>query len=201
MQQLPRRQLLDTLSGPAHRRGHSAAPRGRIPGRPRPDGRHAPGGRGSGACAPSPAARAAVDMRVAGHDLGVGDGMTSARLHRHPLPVCRIALDRRLDRHPVVRQVPPCDARVHPLHAPLLDRAGQAPVRLIGLRDQQQPRGVAVKPMHDPGTAGLRTPARARCRGSSTRSRASRPSAPGPDAPRGRPACRARPGARPRTQT
>ncbi len=59
-----------------------------------------------------------------------GDRMAPACLHRHPLAVGGTARDRRVDRHPVVRRMSPREGRVAPLHPPLLDRAGQAPVRL-----------------------------------------------------------------------
>jgi len=48
-----------------------------------------------------------------------------------------MARDRRLDGHRAVGEMPPRERRIHALHAALLDRAGQAPVREVRLRDQE----------------------------------------------------------------
>src|SRR5206468_3332776 len=69
------------------------------------------------------------------------------------LAVLGMAGDRRLDRDRALREVAPGERGVEALDAPLLDHGGEAAVRRLRLRDEEQARRVAVEPVHDAGPA------------------------------------------------
>ena len=75
------------------------------------------------------------------------------------------------------------------------DELPAAAVGLLGARDDEQARGVAVEPVDDPGPVGASPPAMVR---RAARGRASPTRGPAPGARRSLPACRSRAGARPR---
>src|SRR3989441_170346 len=84
---------------------------------------------------------------------GVGPGVPPAGEHGHALAVLGMAGDRRLDRDRALREVAPGERGVEALDAPLLDHGGEAAVRRLRLRDEEQARRVAVEPVHDAGPA------------------------------------------------
>src|SRR5438445_507607 len=49
-------------------------------------------------------------------------------------------------------EMAPDEGRVHALHLALLDQPREPLVCAVGLRDEQQPRGIPVEPVHDPRT-------------------------------------------------
>src|SRR5881397_2233426 len=79
--------------------------------------------------------------------------MAAALRDRHPFAFFGMARDRRLDVHRTLAQMAPYKRRVHACDRAPLDGAGESPVREITLRDDEQPRGVAVETMHDAGPA------------------------------------------------
>ena len=100
--------------------------------------------------------RSSVDSRQQPLDLEVGARL--ARLvgvDRHQHAVAAVAADRRVDRAGA-RLRPPVDQRqVFAPHAPLHDHLLERAMDGVVLGDDQQPRGVAVKPMDDSGTPRL----------------------------------------------
>src|SRR6266568_1608210 len=81
----------------------------------------------------------------------VRDRVAPPREHRHALAIRGMARDRRLDVHGALRKVAPGEGRVHTLDLAPLDHAREAAVREVGLRDEQQTRGVAIEAVYDPG--------------------------------------------------
>src|SRR6266436_5840321 len=81
------------------------------------------------------------------------DRVAAPRQYGHAFAIRGMACDRRLDVHRALRKMAPCERGVHALDLAPLDHAGEAAVRKVGFRDQQQARGVAVEAVHDPGPA------------------------------------------------
>jgi hypothetical protein len=78
-------------------------------------------------------------------------GRPSATDDGHALSVSRVAADRGVDGELVRQDVPPRERRVAAGDASLGDRPAQGAVRRVGLGDEEQPRGVLVEPVDDPG--------------------------------------------------
>src|SRR5437867_69333 len=95
-----------------------------------------------------------VGLREARHHRRVRHRVAAAGEHRHPLAILGMPRDRRLDVDGAVREVAPGEGSVDALDFALLDQAGEAPVRAVGLRDEQQSRGVAVEPAAGGGAGG-----------------------------------------------
>src|SRR6266568_863023 len=152
MQQLPRRERLEALGRPPlGRRDAPAAAEGVLPvahdrvshvRQMHADLVGAPG-----------AERHAqqVGLREPRGHPHVRDRVAPPPEHRHALAIRGMARDRRLDVHGALRKVAPGERRVHALDLAPLDHAREAAVREVGLRDEQQTRGVAIEAVHDPG--------------------------------------------------
>src|SRR5438309_152595 len=94
-----------------------------------------------------------IDLREPRDDGRVRHGVPPSGEHGHALAVLGMAGDRRLDRDRALREVAPGERGVEALDAPLLDHGGEAAVRRLRLRDEEQARRVAVEPVHDAGPA------------------------------------------------
>src|SRR5712692_335221 len=92
-----------------------------------------------------------IGLREARGHPHVRDRVAPPRQHRHALAIRGMTRDWRLDVHGALRKVAPGERRVHALDLAPFDHAGEAAVRKVGLRDEQQARGVAVEAVHDPG--------------------------------------------------
>src|SRR3989449_1189158 len=154
VQQLPRSERLEALGGAAlggrdapaaPERGLAIAPDGIAPGRDmHADLMRAP------RAEPHPQQ---IDLREPRDDGRVRHGVPPSGEHGHALAVLGMAGDRRLDRDRALREVAPGERGVDALDAPLLDHGGEAAVRRLRLRDEEQARRVAVETMHDAGPA------------------------------------------------
>ena len=107
--------------------------------------------------------------------------------------VVAVAADRRLDPARARRRAPADEGEVGALERALADERGEPFVRLLGARDDEQPRRVAVEAVDDPGPLGLA----ARDESRRARRRACPRAGRRRDGRRGRRACRRRRGARP----
>src|SRR5438105_9210040 len=93
-----------------------------------------------------------VGLGEARHAGGVRHRVPTTRQHGHSLAVFGVARDRRLDVDGAGGEMAPDEGRVHALHLALLDQPREPLVCAVGLRDEQQPRGIPVEPVHDPRT-------------------------------------------------
>ena len=127
----------------------------RRPGRRRPAGRSRRDARGSGASGRSPAARAGARARQELDHLEVCDRvLRRVGVQRAAGRVAPVAADRRLD-PPAARPRAAADEReVLALEPAPLHERPQALVRLLALRDDDQPRRVAVEAVDDPRRSG-----------------------------------------------
>ena len=93
----------------------------------------------------------------------LADRLAASGDHCHPLPLPGITPDRRLDPGRRFGHLANHDRTVAPVHRPVLELAGEVPVGNIVASDHQQPRGVAVEPVNDPGPVDTadRRPSRA----------------------------------------
>ena len=100
-----------------------------------------------------PCHRAQGEQRIAttGRDhVVLGRRRAAAGHDRHPLPVARIASDRRLDPPARRRYLATHQRQVLLLDAPIPELAHQARLGELGLGHHDQPTGLLVEPMHDP---------------------------------------------------
>src|SRR5579859_1838669 len=90
-----------------------------------------------------------IGVRESRDEARVRHGVPATLRDRHLLPFPGMPRDRRLDVDGALAQMAPDERGVHALHRATLDRRGETPVRKIGLRDDQQPGRVAVQAVHD----------------------------------------------------
>ena len=166
----------------------------------RPDGRSPAGARGSGACGRSPACtRSSVALGSACSSVEVRARLARVvGVDRHAGAHAAVAADRRVDRAAARRRAPLDEREVLAPIARARERRLQRAVRVLGLGDDQQARGVAVEAVHDPRALGLRAAGRAP--GQRLRERAGAVAARRVDDHRP-PACRRRAAARPRRRS
>jgi len=97
-----------------------------------------------------------LERRVVGHR------RPAARCDRNPLPVDRVPPDR-FGNDSLVPPDPAADQRqVRPDDRMRLELGGERSLRLVGLGHHQQPGGVLVEPVHDPGPDGPADPGQVR---------------------------------------
>jgi hypothetical protein len=94
-------------------------------------------------------ARDVLDHAPAAHR-----GARPRRTDGHLEPVRAVTSDRPLDRSFGTLEAPPDDRLVGLLDLAALEGGRERAVRAIRFRDEDQARGPAVEPVHDPGTLG-----------------------------------------------
>ncbi len=133
-------------------------------------------------------------------DLEVGHGVARRRgVERVLRPVAPVAADRSLDPAGARARAAHDERQVLPLELVRAHQLLEAPVRLGRAGDDEQPRGVPVEPVDDPGPVRLLA-ARGLVRQQAVDERAGRDGR-APGGRRARPACRRRAGARPRRRS
>ena len=87
---------------------------------------------------------------ITGDDLPAGDGGTGVLLrHRHALSIGRVAADRPVDRTGIFAEAASDDGLVHTVEAVILQLSGEALVRKIAFRRDQESGGVLVNPVDE----------------------------------------------------